>query len=796
MKREKVVIEKVRNLDEGTMIYSFDVFDTIITRRTAIPSGIFCIMQDKLKHDSEYEDIPVFIKDNFYVLRKGAEELARLDTLRLGKREITFHDIYRALSTTANLTKKQLELIQNLEFKTEMCNIVGIESVISKIKHLLRHNKRVILISDMYLSGEMIRILLVNLDPVFRNIPIYVSSDYGATKADGTLYAIIKRLENLEYCQWIHEGDNEYSDILQASRLGIHAISSRQAAWKDEEKKLLFENERDFYWQLSLGSTRCLNLMQDWSLPGRIGGGIGGPVLYPYICWVLEESIRKKIDRLYFIARDGWILKQIADQIIRQRGYCLKTGYIYGSRKVWRVALFRENEDIGMLMRYSNLETIITIDDFAAIFQISREELIPFLGGLPDSVKDSKVPFTETVLNRLKTNLINNGEFKSFLSERHSAKYELAKDYLQQEIDISDSKFAFVELAGTGVTQSCLAKIMNDFCNYRIRSFYLKLDGVQICNNCDYFNFYPSNRKRSYIIELLCRAPHGQTDGYKKKDNKIAPILEDKEGQYLTEYGIEEYRDALLKYVEMMETAQKKNNVIYGSKLEIVYKYMKWIAEYPDDEMLDYFGGMPFSVDGRNKKKLEFAPVVSCRQLRNIFFWREEEPVSLYYKGASLDYSLLRSGKMYECSMKRYIYARNSRWGAWIRKWKKRKNIREMKKIRYFCPWEWLEGTVVIYGAGKVGQSYYRQITKCFAKQYYRKWFNPCEKVILVDTKYEECRIDGIRVEAPEILKEIEFNRVIIAVRSQLAAKEILDKLHSINISNDKIFCWYLPEYR
>lgn len=30
------------------MIYSFDVFDTLITRRTAVPEGIFAIMQSDL----------------------------------------------------------------------------------------------------------------------------------------------------------------------------------------------------------------------------------------------------------------------------------------------------------------------------------------------------------------------------------------------------------------------------------------------------------------------------------------------------------------------------------------------------------------------------------------------------------------------------------------------------------------------------------------------------------------------------------------------------------------------------
>ena len=39
------------------MLYSFDVFDTIITRKTAKPTGIFKIMQKELETDEVYSDI-------------------------------------------------------------------------------------------------------------------------------------------------------------------------------------------------------------------------------------------------------------------------------------------------------------------------------------------------------------------------------------------------------------------------------------------------------------------------------------------------------------------------------------------------------------------------------------------------------------------------------------------------------------------------------------------------------------------------------------------------------------------
>ena len=47
-------------------LYSFDIFDTLITRRTFTPFGIFAIMQKKLNEDLQYQSIPSILKNNFY----------------------------------------------------------------------------------------------------------------------------------------------------------------------------------------------------------------------------------------------------------------------------------------------------------------------------------------------------------------------------------------------------------------------------------------------------------------------------------------------------------------------------------------------------------------------------------------------------------------------------------------------------------------------------------------------------------------------------------------------------------
>lgn len=47
-------------------MYSFDVFDTLITRTTALPNGIFALMQSRLMQERELNGLDDYVIDNFF----------------------------------------------------------------------------------------------------------------------------------------------------------------------------------------------------------------------------------------------------------------------------------------------------------------------------------------------------------------------------------------------------------------------------------------------------------------------------------------------------------------------------------------------------------------------------------------------------------------------------------------------------------------------------------------------------------------------------------------------------------
>ena len=66
---------------------------------------------------------------------------------------------------------------------------------------------------------------------------------------------------------------------------------------------------------------------------GKIGASIGGMLLYPYVLWLLRKSIEMGIKSLYFVARDGYILKKIADLVIARQHLSIHTFYYLWFKK-------------------------------------------------------------------------------------------------------------------------------------------------------------------------------------------------------------------------------------------------------------------------------------------------------------------------------------------------------------------------------------------------------------------------------------------------------------------------------
>lgn len=660
---ERVLYDSMENnYKESVMpvLYSFDVFDTLVTRTTATPPGIFNLVQEKLKTNPCFSDIPEHIKSNFYDLRINAERLSRYmcegtDFEKLKKNsipneDVTLEQIYGVFTFSGLLTEEQAERVKKLEIETEIQMVVPIPRNIDFVKRLLNEGRKVVAISDMYLSSDVIRHMLITADPIFENVPVYVSSELMLTKGRGNAYRKVRELENTDFENWHHTGDNNRSDFEIPKQLGMTAELYPLTWLNSFERYVLGDYYHDVDVQNHVAFARNARAVHNITGKAALGADLGTFLLLPYVDFILKSCVKQGIERLYFIARDGYVLQRIADILIERHVYKITTKYVYGSRKACRV-FPKDYEKINIitLISYSNHNHIRNIDMLADVFSIFPDELRNYL---PKECPEENIRLEE--LYRIAEELNLNIDFKKFISERSEGKRENMLGYFEQELDFSDDKFAFVELDGSGFTSALMSEVINE--NRKIKSpiktfFYWALNTNLISSSHHFNSFFPSRISKGNIIECLCRAPHPAVTEYVFKNGEFAPMFENSsEGEALMKEGYGEYIYGV-ECASRLYSLDDTTNII-----RTVERAFDYITKCPDEEILTFLGDIPFEVTGRSDDISRFAPVLTRDDIFNIYFLRHinREPIEKYLTVSYFDYCLMRSSAQDKRLMDKY----------------------------------------------------------------------------------------------------------------------------------------------
>lgn len=588
-------------------LYSFDIFDTIITRKVAQPRGIFAIMQYKLCYNEEFKDFPQEFKSNFFKYRTNAEYRQRkLNVFANEDKDITFNQIYQDIQENCYLTDEQIELLKNLELQTEFDNIIPINENVQKINNLLNQGKRVILISDMYLPEIFIR-KLISKTQIPSDIKIYVSSEVGYKKETGEMYQYIQKQEQVNFEDWYHLGDNEYSDYKQALYAGINSEQYHYVNLKAYEENILRGQFDSPFVQLTIGCAKNLRLKKyNQSEKFDLGASLAGPIFYPYVLWLLEQATKRGIKNLYFLARDGYILQKIANIIIKEENFNIKTKYVYGSKKAWRLpALSLENK----ALKTQFVETLCwTPKKLDRLLGLTRKELCSLL---PKEFHCYNHTMSERRTNKLKKFLNNNDKWLELVIKKNYSKKCTAKQYLKQLVNNANGeRFAFVDVDGTRFTMNCMSAIMREVYKGELEAFYLtSTPTVFPPIDINYYHFYALKKSLvGHVMELLARAPHGQTLGYTEKEGVFVPILEQTSTKIFENWKFDDYIKGIEEFTKEINLYKKEFSDIAFENQQLMERYIYFMARDVDKDTADLLGNIIHSLYGTEKQ--EFAPKI------------------------------------------------------------------------------------------------------------------------------------------------------------------------------------------
>ena len=766
----------------GSM-YSFDVFDTLLTRVTATPTGIFALIQEKIQQGF-LEGIDPYVKENFFYLRIGAEEVARNTYVKAGVEEVTIEQIYGVLVKEHLLTEGQAISFVQLEQEVEKDCIRGIPANLKKVKQLIAEGEKVVLISDMYLDRETIQAMVRKVDPILASLPLYVSSDQEKKgKWTGELFRVVQEREQVSWEEWHHCGDNLHSDYEMPKRLGILCERYDPEGLLEVEKEYLKGKESEAKVQLFIGCARLARIYGEGNTAYRLGCSIGGVILYPYVNWLVKDCVKKGIERLYFIARDGFLIKELVDSVIELQRLPIETKYLYGSRMAWRIPSGEDwKEELRQIYWRSYEKLIGNSTDLAAFLQIPEEELLPYLSA---SLKQPDRVWTIPSVNLLLDHLLATPSFSGKLYQVYQTKKEYLVRYLKQEIDTTEERFAFVDMAGSGFTQECLAKVMREYYPGKIQNYFYRKDMV-IEGICENFVFYPHRVPYYIILEMMSRAPHGQTMGYKEEDGKIVPILSNVDGEALRKHGVLEFIEGAKALVKRYDPLLRE----YGGGIpenQAILFYLEYVYYRPEDWIMEYFGDMPNMLTGRERKATVFAPKLTKKEIRKIYWLREKESVDSLYRGSDLVYSVLRCSEQ----EKKRIAWYQKRYGSWYGKLERKiyQNIAgEKEKKQYVTIFDFLGERVAIYGAGKKGQELYQQVTgkrKVNGRKYH------AEVVLWIDQNAGQCQKEGLPVVGLEQVRSVAYDQLVIAIAKRETAEKVKQTLLTYGVPEEKIVWVY-----
>lgn len=302
------LVEKLEKFD----IISFDIFDTLILRPFKEPSDLFRILG--IKHNIL----------NFYEIRKKAQKSAREKTKKMyGNTEVTIYDIYKEINLTNDL---DIEEGVKTEFEAEK-NFCYANPYMKKVfDELVARGKNVIIVSDMYIPHDMMKELLESCG-YYGEKALFVSCDYRMTKLYGDLFKYLK--ENYIFDKSIiHIGDNQISDIKSANENGIETYYYKKNSDFDNE---IFNIDMS----QTIGSlykgivsnylNNGINKEKTTDIFYKYGFTYSGIFILGYINWIHKYAKENNIDKLLFLARDGYILKMVYDMLYNDIPceYCL-----------------------------------------------------------------------------------------------------------------------------------------------------------------------------------------------------------------------------------------------------------------------------------------------------------------------------------------------------------------------------------------------------------------------------------------------------------------------------------------
>ena len=436
-------LDKIKNekIEKYTYV-SFDIFDTLLKRDVKKPIDVFTLVEE------------IYSIKDFKKKRVEAEKKARSKNI---SSEVSLNDIYNAYEDSEmdldDLRKKEIEC--ELGVCTPNLDLMEFYSY-------CKQNKKIVLISDMYLPRDVICKMLskCSIDGYEK---LYISHENKKTKLNGKLFEHVLDDLNIDKSKIIHVGNSFRADYLSPIKMGMDAV--KISTFKDRLQK---KYRNIGFYQNVLGSYLNNHVMNK-NTYHKFGYEVFGPLLYGFVNWVCSDAEKNGIKQVLFLSRDGYIMKKAYDELSLNRR--VPSYYFEVSRRSLRVPSFSKKTTVEEII--ASL-TVPNMTNFTQILDCIGLEKKRYTNVL------EKYNFTLDHLEK-RDDLFKKKEFFSFISEIRKDVLTLAM-YEREKFDAYVAKYDFsiptaiVDIGWGGSMQKYLVKQLRELGHpTNIKGYYVGL---------------------------------------------------------------------------------------------------------------------------------------------------------------------------------------------------------------------------------------------------------------------------------------------------------------------------------
>ncbi|MFT8351719.1 HAD-IA family hydrolase [Clostridium saccharoperbutylacetonicum] len=569
---------------------SFDIFDTLLLRTVEKPEDIFLKLgEEAIKNKYVRSNLTSFEFKQIRILSEKAAFEKKRESLKQTRldNEVNLIDIYNEMPETIGNIQEIIKLEVEVEKKHTYLNLVMYDF----LKYLKISGKKIFLISNMYLSKDIVRDILISNKFDYELIDeLIVSCDEKLNKNTGKLFRHVIDKYNINPKEIIHIGDNYDSDIQGAKKAGIDSIKYDVVV----EANTAIDIEGYKYGKVlpELKSLRksvrnlTATYIEEEKFWYKFGAGVIGPILTLFCDEVIERAMQEDIKVIKPFMREGVILEPLLKKAAENREYVCSINSLYLSR-------------LSTLMPSIDKISINKLDEIFDIKNIKFKNVINILGLDLEDIINYNYYFDLYCSEIDKENIkiitkyiIDN--YSEKINKFIVKKRDIFINYLKQE-KVIDNKVITVDLGFAGSVQERIEDIlykqkidinMIHMIAVSSEKLYGRLQkGINIQS---FTGIYEENIELNDIIidkvmllEELMMDERGSTLDYEQSSNYITPVLDSNKVPVYEHKYKEVCREGILKFQEIYYSSFADKKILVDIKmrktelLNIIARFMK-----------------------------------------------------------------------------------------------------------------------------------------------------------------------------------------------------------------------------